>query len=203
MKKSLGLFFFVNFLSLCLSLTACGSSTNNNNSGNTEPRTSGVGDDNPPVEVDYENLPVLNYNNINNFSESQLASATTDAYYFKNNQSYRSLTLEYGVSVKNEYQLRVTTVISNTKYRVANNAYELFFEDFNADDYNSSPTKVGNYSIEVVPIFSELESPNNPKLAVTINRAELNVTASVGDYAYGDDTSIPTITGIDQNQIAS
>lgn len=203
MKKSLGLFFFVNFLSLCLSLTACGSSTNNNNSGNTEPGTSGGGDDNQPVEVDYENLPVLNNNNIYDFSESQLASATSDAYYFKNNQSYRSLTLEYGVSVKNEYQLRVTAVISNTKYRVSNNAYELFFEDFNDDDYNCNPTKVGNYSIEVVPIFSEIESPNNPKLTVIINRAELNVTASVGDFAYGDYTSIPTITGIDQNQIAS
>ena len=203
MKKSLGLFFFVNFLSLCLSLTACGSSTNNNNSGNTEPGTSGGGDDNQPVEVDYENLPVLNNNNIYDFSESQLASATSDAYYFKNNQSYRSLTLEYGVSVKNEYQLRVTAVISNTKYRVSNNAYELFFEDFNDDDYNSNPTKVGNYSIEVVPIFSLPESPNNPKLTVIINRAELNVTASVGDFAYGDYTSIPTITGIDQNQIAS
>ena len=203
MKKSLGLFFFVYFLSLCLSLTACGSSTNNNNSGNTEPGTSGGGDDNPPVEVDYENLPVLNINNINNFSESQLASATSDAYYFKNNQSYRSLTLEYGVSVKNEYQLRVTAVISNTKYRVANNAYELFFEDFNDDDYNSNPTKVGNYSIEVVPIFSLPESPNNPKLTVTINRAELNVTASVSDFAYGEYTSVPIITGINQYQIVS
>ena len=194
-------FLFAGILAICLSLFACVSK----GGGNTDPTDPGHGggEDNPPVEVDYNNLPVLNSNNVNNFSESQLASATSDAYYFKNNQSYRSLTLEYGVSVKNEYQLRVTTVISNTKYRVANNAYELFFEDFNDDDYNANPTKVGNYSIEVVPIFSELESPKNPKLTVIINSVELNVTASVGDFAYGDFTSIPTITGINQNQIAS
>jgi len=204
MKKNLFGRFIGTLCVLLLAGTSCHVVDESSGGGTSRPSSSDISSSIPEssVEENYNNLPVLTEGAIDTITVSDLDSISIDAYFFKNGESYRSLTVEYGVSVNTEYALRVTTTIKQKKYRVAQDDYRLSFLEGHQTDFESNPTKIGTYSIEIHVDILPIDSGDYPVLTVEVVHPD-NMSVTVADYAYGTRSSYVTYVGIDANEIAS
>ena len=104
MKKNMFGRFIGTLCVLLLAGTSCHVVDESSGGGTSRPSSSDISSSIPQssVEENYNNLPVLTEGVIETITASDLDSISIDAYFFKNGESYRSLTVEYGVSVNTE-----------------------------------------------------------------------------------------------------